>query len=72
MEHNATKLCNIDLIFKASRRTKITSLLTLTIALVINQQSSKKVIEYHCFKPTQCMFRIFTSFGADKIHYKSE
>ena len=72
MEHNATKLCNIDLICKALRRTKITSLLTLTIALVINQQSSKKVIEYHCFKPTQCMFRIFTSFGADKIHYKSE
>ena len=72
MEHNATKLCNIDLIFKALRRTKITSLLTLTIALVINQQSSKKVIEYHCSKPTQCMFRIFTSFGADKIHYKSE
>ena len=72
MEHNAKKRCNIDLIFKALRRTKITSLLTLTIALVINQQSSKKVIEYHCFKPTQCMFRIFTSFGADKIHYKSE
>ena len=38
MEHNAKKRCNIDLIFKALRRTKITSLLTLTIALVINQQ----------------------------------
>ena len=72
MEHNATKLFNINLIFKALRRTKITSLLTLTIALVINQQSSKKVIEYHCFKPTQCVFRISPSFAADKIHYKSE
>ena len=72
MQHNATKLCNIDLISKALRRTKITSLLTLTIALVINQQSSKKVIVYHCFKPTQCMFRISPSFGADKIHYKFE
>ena len=72
MQQNGRELHNINLIFKALRRTKITSLLTLTIALVINQQSSKKVIEYHCFKPTQCMFRIFTSFGADKIHYKSE